>query len=88
VAADTAVVTIADTGCGIPAKDLDRIFDPFFSTKEYSFGIGLPLVRQIVAEHMGEITVQSEQGAGTTFTLTLPLRWTEKNLEEPYCRTA
>ncbi|MBA4372692.1 MAG: hypothetical protein C0402_07480 [Thermodesulfovibrio sp.] len=84
----TATVTISDTGCGIPAQDLDRIFDPFFSTKEYSFGIGLPLVRQIISEHMGQINVQSEQGTGTTFRMTLPLRWTEKNLEAPYCRTA
>lgn len=84
---DNAVVTISDTGCGIPARDLDRIFDPFFSTKEYSFGIGLPLVRQIISEHMGQIDVQSTQGTGTTFTLTLPLRWTEKNLEAPYCST-
>ncbi len=80
-----AVITISDTGCGIPFQDLDRIFDPFFSTKEYSFGIGLPLVRQIISEHMGQIAVQSTQGAGTTFRMTLPLRWTEKSLEAPYC---
>lgn len=85
---NTAVVTVSDTGCGIPASDLGRIFDPFFSTKEYSFGIGLPLVRQIISEHMGQIDVQSTQGRGSTFTITLPLRWTEKNLEAPYCSTA
>ena len=85
---DTAVIAIADTGCGIPFQDLDRIFDPFFSTKEYSFGIGLPLVRQIISEHMGQIAVQSTPGTGTTFRMTLPLRWTQKNLETPYCSMA
>lgn len=77
---DAAVVTIADTGSGIPDDVLDRIFDPFYSTKEFSFGIGLPLVRQIVTEHMGEISVKSLPGQGTTFRITLPCRWTEMKL--------
>ncbi len=78
---DAAVVTISDTGCGIAGENLDRIFDPFFSTKEYSFGMGLPLVRQIVSEHLGEIAVESTPGIGTTFRIRLPLRWTDKVLE-------
>lgn len=78
--ADAAVVTIIDTGCGIPGDALGRIFDPFFSTKEYSFGMGLPLVRQIVTEHMGKVDVESLPGRGTTFRITLPCRWTEMKL--------
>ena len=85
---DRAVIAVSDAGIGIPAEDLGRIFDPFFSTKEYSFGIGLPLVRQIISEHMGNITVESTLEKGTTFRIFLPLRWTEKNLEAPYCSPA
>jgi signal transduction histidine kinase len=78
---DAAVVEISDTGCGIPAEDLDHVFEPFFSTKAHSFGIGLPLVRQIISEHMGKIGVKSVLEKGTTFRITIPLRWTEKILE-------
>jgi two-component system NtrC family sensor kinase len=80
---DTAVITVSDTGRGIQGEDLDRIFDPFFSTKDFSFGIGLPLVRQIISEHMGKISVESAPETGTTFRIILPLRWTEKNLGAP-----
>jgi signal transduction histidine kinase len=70
-----AVLRISDTGCGIAAELLDKIFDPFLSTKQHSFGIGLPLVKQIVTEHLGEISVESDLGKGTTFSLRFPLRW-------------
>lgn len=86
--ADAAVVTIIDTGCGIPGDALGRIFDPFFSTKEYSFGMGLPLVRQIVTEHMGKVDVESLPGRGTTFRITLPCRWTEMKLPAPADQSA
>lgn len=74
----TAVLSISDTGLGIPKEDLDKIFDPFFSTKRYRFGMGLPLVKQIVSEHLGRIEVESEAGKGTTFTITFPVRWLDK----------
>lgn len=76
--AGMVIVAISDTGSGIPKEDLDRIFDPFFSTKRHRFGIGLPLVRQVVSEHMGEIRVDSEMGKGTTFKMIFPARWTER----------
>jgi signal transduction histidine kinase len=63
---------------GISEEYIGRIFDPFFSTKLYRFGMGLSLVRQIVSEHLGEIKVQSEVGKGTTFTMIFPVRWIEK----------
>ncbi len=75
---DNVVLTVSDTGSGIPEEYIDKIFDPFFSTKLYRFGMGLPLVKQIVSEHLGEIKVQSEGGKGTTFTMILPLRWMER----------
>jgi signal transduction histidine kinase len=74
---DYVNLSIADTGNGIPQEDIERIFDPVFSTKETRFGMGLPLVKRIVAEHMGEIDVKSEIGKGTAFIIKLPLRWTE-----------
>lgn len=68
---------ISDTGSGIPKEDLERIFDPFFSTKKFRFGMGLPLVKQIVSEHLGQIEVESIEGTGTTFRLSFPVRWIE-----------
>jgi len=75
---DLIGITISDTGTGIPREDIDKIFDPFFSTKKRRFGMGLPLVKQIAEEHLGKISVESEVGKGTTFNLIFPIRWTEK----------
>ncbi|MBF0506010.1 MAG: HAMP domain-containing histidine kinase [Nitrospirae bacterium] len=72
---DKAVVTITDNGIGIRKADLDRIFDTFYSTKSFGFGMGLPLVKQIISEHLGEIKMGSEEGKGTTLTILLPTRW-------------
>jgi len=66
-------IAIHDSGPGIGTGDMGKIFDPFFSTKERGTGLGLALVQQIVVDHGGQIEVASPPGAGTTFTLTLPL---------------
>lgn len=68
-------VIIADTGIGIPAEHLPRIFDPFFSTKGVGrgTGLGLAITRRIVEDHRGTIEVASEVGRGTTFTIRLPV---------------
>jgi two-component system sensor histidine kinase PilS (NtrC family) len=73
VAARRLVVRVNDTGEGIAAADLGQIFEPFFSTKSGGTGLGLALVHRIVQDHGGEIDVQSRPGAGSTFTLTLPV---------------
>ena len=67
-------VQVADTGVGIPQDVMDRIFDPFYTTKPVGIGtgLGLSIVYGIVKKHGGHIEVQSEQGKGTTFTVFLP----------------
>lgn len=71
---DQAVVTITDTGAGMDEGTLQRIFHPYFSTKREGNGLGLPTVRRIVEEHGGAISVMSEKGRGTRFTIRLPLQ--------------
>jgi two-component system NtrC family sensor kinase len=68
-------VELADHGCGISAADLDHIFDPFYTTKRggAGFGLGLAVSYGIIASHGGEITVTSEVGRGSVFTITLPV---------------
>lgn len=74
-ASQQAVITVEDTGVGIPAKELDRIFDPFFSTKEVGLGtgLGLSIVYGIIEKHRGSIGVESKVGEGTRFVIRLPL---------------
>ncbi len=71
-AAGRVMVSVGDSGPGIGADDLAKIFDPFFSTKKQGTGLGLALVQQIVIDHGGQIEVDSAPGAGTTFTMTFP----------------
>lgn len=66
------IVTVTDTGGGIPAEVLPRIWEPFFTTKQKGTGLGLATVYAVVKKHGGNITVDSVPGMGTTFTLTLP----------------
>ncbi len=75
-------IIVADNGCGIPAKDLKQIFEPFFSTKTNAggTGLGLSITYSLVQELGGAIDVASEPGIGTTFTITLP-RAIGKNLQ-------
>lgn len=74
-ASQQAVITVEDTGIGIPPAELDRIFDPFFSTKEVGAGtgLGLSIVYGIIEKHHGAIAAESKEGEGTRFILRLPL---------------
>ena len=73
---DAVLITISDTGCGIPEAIRTRIFDPFFTTKEVGRGTGqgLAIARSVVADrHKGKLTFESEVGKGTTFYIRLPV---------------
>jgi nitrogen fixation/metabolism regulation signal transduction histidine kinase len=65
-------LTFTDEGHGIAVDDLDKIFQPYFTTKEAGIGLGLAITERIIKEHGGEILVESEPGKGTTFTVVLP----------------
>jgi two-component system, sporulation sensor kinase E len=78
--ASMLVLAISDTGVGIPEENLDKIFEPYFTTKEFGSGLGLTLVYKIVKEHLGDIEVSSKVGQGTTFTLSFPIPQKEKRL--------
>lgn len=69
-----AVITVEDTGVGIPKEEIDRVFDPFFTTKEVGAGtgLGLSIVYGIVERHQGIIGVESREGEGTRFVIRLP----------------
>jgi signal transduction histidine kinase len=82
----TVSVEFADTGEGIPAENFTRIFDPFFTTKEVGKGTGLGLATSygIIEDHGGKISVRSQVGEGTTFTIELPVhQGTQPILESP-----
>jgi signal transduction histidine kinase len=68
-----AKIEITDTGSGIDPQNLSSIFDAYFSTKKGGMGLGLSMTRRIIEEHKGTISVHSELGKGTSFTIALPL---------------
>jgi PAS domain S-box-containing protein len=69
-----AQLEVRDTGCGVPAERLSRLFEPLYTTKPGGTGLGLYIVQEIVAAHGGHIAVHSAVGRGTTFTVRLPRR--------------
>ncbi len=78
---DYVVLTVSDTGKGIPARDIDKIFEPFYSKKvmgRSGTGLGLAIVWGTVKDHGGCIDVKSEEGTGTTFTLYFPVTREER----------
>jgi nitrogen fixation/metabolism regulation signal transduction histidine kinase len=73
-AKDRAVLTVADEGPGIDRAARDRIFDPYYTTKQGGTGLGLAIVKKIVLQHGGEIQVGDRPGGGASFSIALPLR--------------
>src|SRR5690606_4451446 len=76
-------ISIADNGCGIPPEIMDKIRDPFFTTKEVGSGtgLGLSIVDEIVRSHHGELKIESEVGRGSVFTVILPIGRKRPELE-------
>ena len=74
------LLKISDTGVGIPDEHMGKIFEPYFTTKDFGSGLGLTLVYKIVKEHMGDIEINSKVGEGTSITLRFPVPQKEKRL--------
>lgn len=70
-------IIFSDTGCGIPEENLEKIFEPFYTTKERGTGLGLAITKQIIEMHHGEIRIESTIGVGTSVTVTLPFEHEE-----------
>ncbi len=70
---DMIDMVFCDTGCGIPQENLEKIFEPFYTTREVGTGLGLAITKQIVELHMGQISIDSTPGEGTSVTVSLPL---------------
>ncbi|MDA3902122.1 MAG: ATP-binding protein [Desulfuromusa sp.] len=66
-------IIVSDTGCGIPEENLGKVFDPFFTTKSNGTGLGLANAYKIIESHGGDLSVESQLGKGSTFTVSLPL---------------
>jgi signal transduction histidine kinase len=79
---DGVWVSVADTGGGIPQEQINRIFEPFYTTKKKGTGLGLMIVQRIVRAHDGRIELESNVGRGTTFRVWLPLHERKPRLLE------
>jgi signal transduction histidine kinase len=76
-------VEIADTGTGLTAEECDRLFTPYYTSKAHGTGLGLAIVQSVISDHGGRITVRSEPGHGTTFTIELSRNWDRLELDKP-----
>lgn len=83
---DTVWVEVGDTGCGIPTDQINRIFEPYYTTKKKGSGLGLMIVQRIVRDHGGRIELESHAGRGTTFRIHLPLQQRSPKLLEEHRR--
>ncbi|MBL7005453.1 MAG: PAS domain S-box protein [Spirochaetia bacterium] len=77
---DRVHIQIQDNGIGISEENMAKIFEPYFTTKDFGSGLGLTVVFKIIKEHGGEISLNSKEGEGTTFTISLPLPQSERSL--------
>jgi signal transduction histidine kinase len=65
-------IRISDSGSGLTPEECERLFTPYYTTKEYGTGLGLAIVQSVVADHRGKVSVESRPGAGATFIIELP----------------
>ena len=71
---DKIHLSVSDTGCGIPDEDMKKLFEPLFTTKAWGIGLGLSVTRNLLEANGGKIEVESKEGVGSTFTLILPAK--------------
>jgi two-component system nitrogen regulation sensor histidine kinase NtrY len=77
-----ATVEISDTGTGLTAEECERLFTPYYTSKAHGTGLGLAIVQSVISDHGGRISVHSEPGHGTTFTIELPRNWEQLELDK------
>jgi two-component system NtrC family sensor kinase len=77
IGAEHVQIAFIDDGCGIPGEHIEKIFEPFYTTKERGTGLGLAITRQIIEQHHGQIQIQSEPDKGTAVTVTLAIKHEE-----------
>jgi signal transduction histidine kinase len=81
-------IEVADTGAGLAPEECERLFTPYYTTKQHGTGLGLAIVQSVVTDHRGRITVESAPGRGATFRIQLPLRLAEGLPESQQAETA
>jgi two-component system sensor histidine kinase AtoS len=69
-----AFIIVSDTGIGVSKENIQKLFDPFFSTKSTGLGLGLAMTKRVVEEHGGKVDFQSEERKGSTITISLPVK--------------
>jgi two-component system, NtrC family, nitrogen regulation sensor histidine kinase NtrY len=69
-----ALFELADTGAGLTAEECERLFTPYYTTKQHGTGLGLAIAQSVISDHRGRITVSSKKDQGTTFHVELPVR--------------
>ena len=80
ISSEDVQLKISDNGVGIPEENMAKIFEPYFTTREFGSGLGLTVVYKILKEHGGEISLTSKAGEGTAFTMSFPVPSDERNL--------
>jgi two-component system nitrogen regulation sensor histidine kinase NtrY len=86
---DKVELRVADTGDGLTPEECERLFTPYYTTKQHGTGLGLAIVQSVVADHNGSIAVESKTGEGATFVITLPSGWRahhERKSQDPHRR--
>jgi signal transduction histidine kinase len=71
---DSIDIEISDTGGGLTPEECERLFTPYYTTKQHGTGLGLAIVQSVVSDHGGRISVESETGVGTSFHIRLPIK--------------
>jgi signal transduction histidine kinase len=69
---DKVEIRVSDTGDGMTPEECERLFTPYYTTKEHGTGLGLAIVQSVIADHDGTVAVESQRGGGATFVITLP----------------